>query len=100
MLRTLLEQRLALKAHHEVRRMSGYILSIRKGGPKFTETVPTNNPGNYFNRIKTGLPAHYSGAVPSRKSCSCYLCIFDKRVFTTVIGKNAMFCSENRVPRP
>lgn len=58
MLRTLLEQRLALKAHHEVRRMSGYILSIGKGGPKLTETgppVPTDNARNYVNRIKAGF---------------------------------------------
>jgi uncharacterized protein (TIGR03435 family) len=58
MLRTLLEERLALKAHHEVRRMSGYILSVGKGGPKLTETgspVPTNNPRDFVNRIKPGF---------------------------------------------
>jgi uncharacterized protein (TIGR03435 family) len=58
MLRNLLEVRWALKAHHEVRRMSGYALSIGKGGPKLTETgpsVPTNNFKNYVSRIKPGF---------------------------------------------
>lgn len=58
MLRALLEERFALKAHREVRRMSGYSLSIGKGGPKLTETgppVPTNNFSNYVSRIKPGF---------------------------------------------
>jgi uncharacterized protein (TIGR03435 family) len=58
MLRTLLAERFALKAHHEDRRMSGYILSIGKGGPKLTESgpaVPTNNPTTFVNRIKPGF---------------------------------------------
>ncbi|MBZ5577303.1 MAG: TIGR03435 family protein [Acidobacteriia bacterium] len=40
MLRTLLQQRLALQAHREVRGMSGYILSVGKGGPKLKEAPP------------------------------------------------------------
>jgi uncharacterized protein (TIGR03435 family) len=58
MLRALLAERFALKTHHEDRRVSGYILSIGKGGPKLTESgpgVPTNNPTNYVNRIKPGF---------------------------------------------
>ncbi len=58
MLRTLLAERFALKAHHEDRRVSGYILSIGKGGTKLTETgpaVPTNNPTNFVSRIKPGF---------------------------------------------
>jgi len=57
-MRTLLEERFALKAHHEVRRVSGYILSIGKGGPKLTESgpvVPTNNPTKFVSRIKPGF---------------------------------------------
>jgi len=58
MLRTLLEARFSLKAHHEARRMSGYILSIGKDGPKLTETgppVPTNKFSDYVNRLKPGF---------------------------------------------
>lgn len=58
MLRTLLEKRFSLKAHHEVRRMFGYILSIGKGGTKLTETgppAPTNKSGDYVKRIKPGF---------------------------------------------
>lgn len=58
MLRTLLSERLGLKAHREIRRMSGYILSIGKGGPKLTETgpsLPTNDPRNFVSRIKPGF---------------------------------------------
>ena len=58
MLRTLLEKRFSLKAHREVRRMSGYILSIGKGGSKLTETgpaAPTNKSGDYVKRIKPGF---------------------------------------------
>ncbi len=58
MLRTLLAERFALKAHHEDRRVVGYILSVRKGGPKLTETgptVPTNDPTQYVSRIKPGF---------------------------------------------
>jgi uncharacterized protein (TIGR03435 family) len=57
MLRTLLEERLALKAHREVRRMSGYILSVGKDGPKLEETgppVPMSNPRDYVRKIKPG----------------------------------------------
>ena len=45
MLRTLLEERLALKAHREMRKMSGYILSVGKEGPKLKE-VPTKGVGD------------------------------------------------------
>jgi uncharacterized protein (TIGR03435 family) len=58
MLRTLLAERFALKAHHEDRRVSGYILSVGKGGPKLTETGPsvlTSNPTNYVSRIRPGF---------------------------------------------
>jgi uncharacterized protein (TIGR03435 family) len=54
MLRNLLAERFALKAHHEDRRVSGYILSVGKGGPKLTETgpvAPTNKPTNFVSRI-------------------------------------------------
>jgi uncharacterized protein (TIGR03435 family) len=33
MLQTLLEERFALRSHRDARTMSGYILSVRKGGP-------------------------------------------------------------------
>jgi uncharacterized protein (TIGR03435 family) len=58
MLRSLLAERFALKAHSEIRRVSGYVLSIGKGGPKLTETglnVPTSDPTNYVRRIKPGF---------------------------------------------
>jgi uncharacterized protein (TIGR03435 family) len=60
MLRTLLEQRLALKAHREVRNIFGYTLSTGKGGPKLEETgpnVPTTNPLSSVRKFKPG----YSG---------------------------------------
>jgi len=44
MLLTLLQERLALKAHHEVRRMSGYILSVAEGGPKLKEAAEVTSP--------------------------------------------------------
>jgi uncharacterized protein (TIGR03435 family) len=53
MLRVLLEQRLGLKAHREVRKSAGYILSVRKEGPKLQEAgsfTPTTNPGGGANR--------------------------------------------------
>ena len=40
MLRTLLQERLALRAHRDVRRKSGYVLSVGKGGPKLKEAPP------------------------------------------------------------
>jgi uncharacterized protein (TIGR03435 family) len=40
MLQTLLQERFALRAHRDVRTMSGYVLSVRKGGPKLKETIP------------------------------------------------------------
>ena len=55
MLRTLLEQRLALKAHHETRRMSGYTLSIGKGGPKLREVGPPVPTEDYARKIKAGF---------------------------------------------
>ena len=57
MFRTLLAERFALKAHHEDRRVSGYILSIGKGGPKLTESGPAvpTNPTTYVDRIKPGF---------------------------------------------
>jgi len=39
-----LEERFALRAHRDVRTMSGYILSVRKGGPKLKEAAPVNRP--------------------------------------------------------
>jgi uncharacterized protein (TIGR03435 family) len=57
MLRTLLEERLALKAHRDVRRVSGYILSVGKGGPKLKESgpfTPTNDPSS-GRRIRQGF---------------------------------------------
>jgi uncharacterized protein (TIGR03435 family) len=57
MLRTLLEERLALKAHHGVRRVSGYILSVGNGGPKLKESgpfTPTNDPSG-GRRIRQGF---------------------------------------------
>ena len=38
MLRTLLEQRMGLKAHVEKREMGVYALTVAKGGPKFSES--------------------------------------------------------------
>lgn len=52
MLRTLLEERLALKAHRETRKMPGYILSVADGGPKLEEAPPlkpTNAPMSFGN---------------------------------------------------
>jgi len=40
MLLTLLQERLALKAHRETRKMSGYSLTIAEGGPKLPEAPP------------------------------------------------------------
>lgn len=64
MLRTLLAERFALKAHHENRRVSGYILSIAKDGPKLTEAgplIPTNNPTNFKDRFKPGFSGQQMG---------------------------------------
>lgn len=58
MLRTLLEERLALKAHRETRKMSGYILSVAKNGPNLADTgpsVPRLNATDYVKRIKPGF---------------------------------------------
>jgi uncharacterized protein (TIGR03435 family) len=56
MFRTLLAERFALKVHHEDRRVSGYILSIGKGGPKLTESGPAMLTDNdYVDRIKRGF---------------------------------------------
>lgn len=58
MLRTLLAERFALKAHHEDRKVSGYTLSVAKGGPKLTETgpaVPTSDPSKFVRLIKPGF---------------------------------------------
>jgi uncharacterized protein (TIGR03435 family) len=57
MLRTLLQERLALKAHREVRRTSGYILSVGNGGPKLEEALPftpTMDP-HKLSRIRRGF---------------------------------------------
>ena len=40
MLLTLLQERLALKAHRDVRRTSGFILLVAEGGPKLKEAPP------------------------------------------------------------
>lgn len=58
MLRTLLQERLALKAHRDVRRMSGYILSVGKGGPKLKEAppfTPTTDVGSLPRRFRGGF---------------------------------------------
>jgi len=55
MLRTLLEERLALKAHRDVRRTSGYVLSVEKAGPKLKEAgplTPTADIGGVTGRPK------------------------------------------------
>jgi uncharacterized protein (TIGR03435 family) len=57
MLLTLLQDRLALKAHREVRKTSGYILSVAEGGPKLKEAPPlkpTNDVGHLSDRSRTG----------------------------------------------
>lgn len=57
MLRTLLEDRLALKAHRDVHRVSGYILSVGKGGPRLKDAPPftptSNSSGD--RRIRPGF---------------------------------------------
>jgi uncharacterized protein (TIGR03435 family) len=56
MLLTLLQERLGLKAHREVRKMSGYVLSVGKGGPKLTEAPPlkpTSDVGSLTERPRT-----------------------------------------------
>jgi uncharacterized protein (TIGR03435 family) len=40
MLRNLLQERFALRTHRDVRKMSGYVLTVGKGGPKLKEAVP------------------------------------------------------------
>jgi len=65
MLRTLLQERLALQAHREVRRMPGFTLSVAEGGPKLKETGPftptddtgtlTNHSGPRFNGFRARL---------------------------------------------
>jgi len=54
MLLTLLQERLALKAHHEVRRMSGYILSVAEGGPKLKEAAEVTSPPDMSRPIGPG----------------------------------------------
>jgi len=61
MLLTLLQERLALKAHHEVRKTSGYILSVGKGGPKLKEAAPftpTREPGSSIDRPNPPFIGH------------------------------------------
>jgi uncharacterized protein (TIGR03435 family) len=56
MLQTLLQELLALKAHRDVRRKSGYVLSVGKGGPKLKEAppfTPTMDPSN--SQIRRGF---------------------------------------------
>jgi uncharacterized protein (TIGR03435 family) len=58
MLRGLLEERFSLKAHREVRRMSGYILSVGPGAVNLTDTGPpdpTKDFSKHVNRIKPGF---------------------------------------------
>jgi uncharacterized protein (TIGR03435 family) len=58
MLRTLLMERLALKAHRDTRKVSGYVLSVAKNGPTMTDTgpkAPKVNPTDYVRRIKPGF---------------------------------------------
>jgi len=58
MLRTLLVERLDVRAHRETRKVSGYILSVAKNGPNLTETgpsVPRLNATDYVKRIKPGF---------------------------------------------
>jgi len=60
MLLTLLQERLALEAHREARRTSGYTLSVGKGGPKLEETgppVPTMDP-SAPRRTRPGFNRH------------------------------------------
>jgi uncharacterized protein (TIGR03435 family) len=65
MLLTLLQERLALKAHRDVRRTSGYILSVEESGPKLKEAPPfkptadlgslTSHSGPPFNGLREEL---------------------------------------------
>jgi uncharacterized protein (TIGR03435 family) len=58
MLRTLLEDRFALRAHPGFRTAPGYILSVGKGGPKLKEAaalVPTADADTLINRPRPRL---------------------------------------------
>jgi len=60
MIRHLLEDRFALKYHHETRQMAGYELVVAKSGPKVTKsTGPLPDPSTikeYGFEIKNGVP--------------------------------------------
>lgn len=56
MLRTLLEERFALRAHRDVRTMSGYVLSIGKGGPKLKEAAPADPTGDATSLLNRPRP--------------------------------------------
>ena len=60
MLRTLLEERFALRAHRDVRTTSGYVLSVRKGGAKLQEAgplAPTADTASLLNRPRPRSPS-------------------------------------------
>ena len=44
MLRNLLADRFALKTHVETKEINGYALTVAKGGPKFKQAQPDNEP--------------------------------------------------------
>ncbi len=68
MLRTLLEQRLALKGHRVVRKMSGYVLSVDKDGPKLKEAPPFKPTENLSGQaIRRGTK--YSGLTEDLGHC-------------------------------
>lgn len=64
MLRTLLQERLALKAHSEVRNLSGYVITVGKNGQKLEETgpaAPSNDPRGSRKQMRPGYVGQQIG---------------------------------------
>jgi len=56
MVRKLLEDRFALKVHHDKREMAAFVLSVGKGGPKLTESqIKGPLPGMGFRPVPSGV---------------------------------------------
>jgi uncharacterized protein (TIGR03435 family) len=58
MLRRLLQERLGLKAHGEVRKMAGYAISTAKDGPKLEDTgpaAPNSDPRSSRKKMRPGF---------------------------------------------
>ncbi|HWB32468.1 MAG TPA: TIGR03435 family protein [Acidobacteriaceae bacterium] len=71
MLRHLLEDRFALKYHHETRQMNGYELVVAKSGPKLIKSAGPPDPSKASGRgfeIENGIPQFDKNGGPTQNS--------------------------------